>query len=184
MCMRAHPYGRAGQCGFGGRGVTSATGKSPFLVLYGYEPRHFGIVLEDAISVPDLSVWLQERPVMSELVKQHLIRAKERMKRQADKGRSERVFQVGEWVFLKAQPYVQSSLAPRANQKFSFKFFGPFQVLARIGAVAYKLKLPATTLVHPVFHVSKLKKMLGEHQQVTGALPDASLQWSIPEKIL
>jgi hypothetical protein len=153
-------------------------------VLYGYEPRHFAIALDDAVSVPDLSVWLQERHVMNELVKQHLLRAKERMKRQADKGRSERVFQVGDWVFLKAQPYVQLSLAPRANQKLAFKFFVPFQVFARVGAVAYKLKLPATTLVHPVFHVSQLKKMLGEHQQVTEALPDASFQWSILEKIL
>jgi hypothetical protein len=89
--------------------------KITILVLYGYEPRHFGIALDDVVAVPDLSVWLQERHVMNELVKQHLLRAKERMKRQADKRRSERVFQVGDWVFLKAQPYVQSSLALRAN---------------------------------------------------------------------
>jgi hypothetical protein len=38
---------------------------------------------------------------MSELVKQHLERAKLRMKRQAGKGRSEREFAVGDWVFLK-----------------------------------------------------------------------------------
>jgi len=56
------------------------------------------------------------------------------MKRQADKGRSERVFQVGDRVYLKLQPYVQSSLAPRANQKLSFKFFGPYSVVERIGS--------------------------------------------------
>jgi exosome complex RNA-binding protein Rrp4 len=47
---------------------------------------------------------------MQTLVMQHLHRAQERMKRQADKGRSERVFQVGDAVYLKLQPYVQSSL--------------------------------------------------------------------------
>jgi hypothetical protein len=43
---------------------------------------------------------------MQELIHQHLLRAQDRMKRQADKGRSERVFLVGDKVFLKLQPYV------------------------------------------------------------------------------
>lgn len=94
------------------------------------------------------------------------------MKRQSDKSRTERTFQVGDWVFLKAQPYVQSSLAPRASQKLAFKFFSPYQILAKIGSVAYKLKLPPSSLVHPVFHVSQLKKVLGDHQDVTAELPD------------
>lgn len=121
---------------------------------------------------------------MNELVRQHLLRAKDRMKRQSDKHRSERVFQVGDWVFLKAQPYVQSSLAPRANQKLSFKFFGPYEVVERVGAVAYKLKLPASSLVHPVFHVSQLKKSIGKHHLVIAELPDHLFQWSVLEKII
>jgi transposase InsO family protein len=59
----------------------SATGKSPFMVLYGYEPRHFGISTKDMVSVPELSTWLHERQLMTEVVKQHLARAKDRMKR-------------------------------------------------------------------------------------------------------
>jgi len=80
----------------------SATGKSPFLVLYGYEPKHLGISADDAVSTHDLSEWLHEHQCMTELVKLHLVRAKDRMKRQADKNRFERAFQVGDWVFLKA----------------------------------------------------------------------------------
>jgi len=60
---------------------------------------------------------------MNTLVQQHFSRAQKRMKSQADKHRSEREFAVGDWVYLKLQPYVQSSLAPRANQKLAFKFF-------------------------------------------------------------
>lgn len=50
---------------------------------------------------------------------------------------------------LKLQPYVQSSLAARANQKLAFKFYEPFTILAAIAAVAYKLDLPTDCSVHP-----------------------------------
>jgi hypothetical protein len=132
----------------------SALGCSPFEVMYGHPPRHFGLTSTAACTSSDLSSWLQEREMMTTLVKQHLYRARDRMKRQADKGRSERQFQVGDQVYLKLQPYVQSSLAPRSNQKLAFKFFGPYPVVRRIGSVAYKLKLPDDSSIHPVFHVS------------------------------
>jgi len=91
---------------------------------------------------------------MNTLIQQHLARAQKRMKTQADKSRSERQFAVGDWVYLKLQPYVQASLAQRANQKLAFKFFVPFQVISRVGDVAYKLKLSEDLAIHPVFHVS------------------------------
>ena len=76
------------------------------------------------------------------------------MKAHADKHRSKRVFQEGDQVYLKLQPYVQSSLAARDNQKLSFRYYGPFTVLQRISQVAYKLDLPETARIHPVVHVS------------------------------
>jgi len=50
------------------------------------------------------------------------------------------------------------------NQKLSMGYFGPFLILARIGPVAYKQKLPLSTQIHLVFHVSVLKKCTGEPQ--------------------
>lgn len=76
------------------------------------------------------------------------------MKKQADQRRSECSSTVGDLVFLKLQPYVQSSLAPMSHQKLAFHYFGPFRVIARIGTVAYHLELPPHYAIHLVFHVS------------------------------
>jgi len=67
----------------------SALGKSPFEALYGYAPRHFGLSATDVAPGGDLATWLREREVMNNLLRQHLLRAQDRMKKQADKHRSE-----------------------------------------------------------------------------------------------
>lgn len=138
----------------------SVLGSSPFKVLYGHAPRYFGVLDGVTCAVSDLEEWRQERRMITGLLRQHLLRAQQRMKEQADKHRSDRVFSKGDWVFLKAQPYAQSSLAARANHKLAFHYFGPFQVLSKVGAVAYRLALPDTCSIHPVLHVSQFRKAL------------------------
>lgn len=85
------------------------------------------------------------------------------MKWYADQRRSERELQVRDWVYLKLQPYRQTSIALRKHLKLCPKFYGPNKVLQRVGKVAYKLELPTNSLIHPVFHVSLLKKRIGQN---------------------
>ena len=151
----------------------SALGRTPFEVLYGQSPRHLGITDMSACTSSDLEHWLQERELLSKLIQQQLLRAQQRMKHQADKNHSEREFSVGELVYLKLQPYVQSSTTPRNNQKLAYRFFGPFQILARVGSVAYKLDLPSHSKIHPVIHVSQLKKHIPPRTEVSKDLTNA-----------
>ncbi|XBI49267.1 hypothetical protein VPH35_112861 [Triticum aestivum] len=121
---------------------------------------------------------------MANLIQQQLLRAQQRMKSQADKHRCERSFEVGEQVYLKLQPYVQTTVARRSNQKLSYKFFGPYKVLARVGAVAYKLELPPGSQIHPVVHVSMLKKAMPATVIVQPDLPSTCASLECPPQPL
>lgn len=136
----------------------SAHGHTPSEALYGYPPEHFGITAFDACQVPDLEEWMTSRNTMLQHIQQNLTRAQQRMKHHADKNRQERTFQVGDWVYVKLQPHIQQSVTRRTNQKLSYKYFGPYLILQAVGKVAYKLQLPASSQIHPVLHVSQLKK--------------------------
>jgi hypothetical protein len=111
-----------------------------------------------------------ERNLVHKLIQQQLLRAQQRMKSQADKNRSEREFQIGDMVYLKLQPHIQSSVVFHSNQKLSFRYFGPYKILARVGPVAYKLDLPASAQIHPVVHVSQLKKHVPPQAEVLDTL--------------
>ena len=93
---------------------------------------------ERSITGPDL---IRDTSEKVSLIRQRLLTAQSRQKSYADVRRRPLTFEVGDHVFLK----------PR--------FIGPFEILKRIGIVAYRLALPPSMSgVHEVFHVSMLRK--------------------------
>ena len=146
-------------------------GCSPFKALYGYDPT---LGISPAVpqnTHPTVSEFMEDRERQLALLKEHLLKAQNRMKLYADKKRQEITFQVGDSVLLKLQPYVQSSLVNRPFPKLAMKYFGPYKILEKIGAVAYRLELPDHTQIHPVFHVSQLKSFVADHTPVYSDLP-------------
>jgi len=147
-------------------------------------PRHFGLSASSVSSAPEVEALISERATMLASVRHHLHRAQQRMKVQADKHRSDHNFNIGgDFVYLKLQPYVQTSLAPRAHQKLSFRNFGPFKIVDKIGSVAYKLDLPLSS-VHPVFHVSLLKLASLTKYTISPELPDVDNSLQVLEAVL
>ena len=76
--------------------------------------------------------------------------ARTRMKHQANQHRSECTFQVGDMVFLRLQPYKQSSLKLKGNQTPTPNISSTYTILQKIGSVAYKLALPPSSCIQQV----------------------------------
>ncbi|XP_026459077.1 uncharacterized protein LOC113359700 [Papaver somniferum] len=144
---------------------------TPFQALYGYLPPHLAFPVHSTTSVVSVQEYLQWGDHMLQLLKEDLLKAQDRMKFYADNSRCDRSFNVGDWVFLKLQPYRQSSVSLRNNLKLWARYYGPFEVLQKVGTVAYKLKLSIGSRIHPAFHVSQLKKKIGQHMIPSTSLP-------------
>ncbi|GJY18604.1 reverse transcriptase [Tanacetum coccineum] len=73
------------------------------------------------------------------------------------------------------KPHRQVTIRKGKQHKLSPKYYGPFQIVARVGQVAYKLQLPNSSQIHDVFHISQLKKCKGVVTQ-GGSLPTFDAQ--------
>jgi hypothetical protein len=80
-------------------------------------------------------------------------------------------FEVGDLVYLRLQPYRKASIKRSGVEKLKPHFYGPYRVSIKVGVVAYELELPPGSKIHNVFHVSCLKKEVGQHVTTNEELP-------------
>ena len=75
-------------------------------------------------------------------LKDNMATTQNQQKLYVDRGRVERQFEVGDMVYLRLQPYRQSSLKQKGAEKLKPSFYGPYKVIRKIEQVAYELELP------------------------------------------
>ena len=104
------------------------------------------------------------------ILEEQLRLAKAEQKHHADKNSNARELEEGDYVLLSTR---NLTLHGQSNPKLRDRFVGPFKVLKKISSVVNKLELPDTMSVHPVFHITKLKKYHSDD-------PEAEISESLP----
>ncbi|GJW23198.1 putative reverse transcriptase domain-containing protein [Tanacetum coccineum] len=135
---------------------------APFEALYGRRCRSpvlWAEIGESRLIRPEL---VQETTDKVVLIKERLKAARDRQKSYVDNRRNPLEFEVGDQVLLKVSPW-KGVVRFGKKGKLAPRYVGPFEILERIGPVAYRLRLPhELSGVYDTFHVSNLKKCLAD----------------------
>jgi hypothetical protein len=138
---------------------------APFEALYGRKcrtPLYWSQTGESQLFGTDI---IKEAERQVQIIREDLRVAQSRQKSYADGKRRDVSFQEGDYVYLKVSP-IRGLRRFKVKGKLSPRYIGPFQILRRVGEVAYRLELPEQLLdVHDVFHISQLKRGLKPHDK-------------------
>ena len=140
----------------------ASIGMAPFEALYGRRcrsPVGWFELGEMALIGPDLVLEAMEKV---KLIRERLKTAQSRQKSYSDVRKRDLEFHVGDWVYVKVSP-MKGVMRFGKKGKLSPRYVGPYEVVERIGNVAYRVDLPSDlSSIHPIFHVSMLRKFIGD----------------------
>ncbi|PNY01683.1 retrotransposon-related protein [Trifolium pratense] len=144
----------------------ASIGMAPFEALYGRRCRTPLCWHESGESVvlgPEL---VQQTTEKIKMIQEKMKASQSRQKSYHDKKRKNVEFNEGDHVFLRVSPTTGIGRALR-SRKLTPRFIGPYQILGRVGKVAYRIALPPSlSNLHNVFHVSQLRKYVPDPTHV------------------
>ena len=141
-------------------------GMTPYEALYGRRCRTSLCWYQDGESVVVGPKLLRQTTEKVKLIQERMKASQSRQKSYADQRRRPLEFEPGDHVFLRITPTTGVGRAIR-QKKLSPRFIGPYQILRRIGPVAYEIALPPPLAnLHSVFHVSQLRKYVPDPSHV------------------
>ena len=118
---------------------------------------------ESSSTGPD---FIRDTSVKVDLIQRRLLITQSRQKSYTNRRRQPLEFEAGDHVFLKVIPK-RGVVRFDKRVKLPSRFIGPFEILERVGTIAYRLALPPSlSSVHEVFHVSMLRKYTGDLDHV------------------
>jgi hypothetical protein len=157
-----------------------STNMTPFFADLGQHPRlpdellqvtHF----DKKSNVETTTAFLQKMHDILRQARQSIATAQARQKYYADQTRRELEFQAGDKVMLSSANIRTDVDRKRPTRKLIHSFIGPFVVDAKISPVSYRLLLPPTMRIHPIFHVSLLKPHTESPTEFAGRKPPPPL---------
>ena len=105
------------------------------------------------------------------VIRDNLKMERDRQRSYEDYHRIDLQFEIGDRVFLKIPPW-KGVLRFGRRGKLSLKFIGPYEIVSKVGPVAYRLKLPPElSRIHDTFHVSMLRKYISDPSHVLREQP-------------
>ncbi|GJW42142.1 putative reverse transcriptase domain-containing protein [Tanacetum coccineum] len=152
---------------------------APFEALYGMKCRTPIAWAEVGESKLFGSEIIQETTDKIVQIKERLKAARDRQKSYADNRQKPLEFNVGDKVLLKVSPR-KGVVRFGKRSKLSPRYVGPFEIVERVGPLAYRLRLLQELMgVHDTFHVSNLKKCLADVKKLKKRrIPIIKVRWN------